>query len=346
MSQSNGTSVWISDLDRSIRIPSDLDYEEEDKISSNFNYERKNNLSSNFDHEKEEKLSNMEIELKETGGLQLLAGKAISARLLCNKGISPSEWRHGLHQSAMTIGFGSSNVYHPGREGTDSPVARFLKGMLDVGRPYAIARYARWECIDYPSAITSTFEYGIRALINQFLASEGIARNSEVEAIIRAVMKPCEEEKIVAYRRTAILQAALHHVANETPNHPGSVKLDRFRMATMLSLARLHFSTVELRITSVDELRLLLTNYKVERAVAREDDVRVKTNGRFIKSWRLRHVRPLLSFYPYSVRYGLGRALAHRSAYLDRTAVVNELALAQCSIVKISAAWRARASSK
>lgn len=320
MSESNGTSVWVSDLDRCISIDFDIADEDED----------------------EQELSKIELELNEIGDLQLLAGKSISARQLFRKSISPSEWRHALHQSEMTIGFRPSNVCHHKDDCKDSPVPRFVKGMLDLGRPYAIARYARWEHLDYPSALTSTLPYGIRALVNQLLASEGIARNSEVEAIIRSVMKPCEEGDMTAYRRTGMLQAALHRIANETPNHPGGAKLDRLRMRAMLSLARLYFSTVELRLTSVDDLRLLVTNYKTERAVARQDDVRVTTNGRLIRSWRLRHVQPLVNLYPYSVRHGLERALAHGPAYFDRTALVNELALAHCGIVRMRAARQSR----
>lgn len=321
MSESNGTSVWVSDLDRCISIDFDIADEDED----------------------EQELSKIELELNEIGDLQLLAGKSISARQLFQKSISPSEWRHALHQSEMTIGFRSSNVCHPAGDCSDSPVPRFVKGMLDLGRPYAIARYARWEHLDYPSALTATLPHGIRAMVNQLLASECITRSREVDASIRTVLEPSKKGDMTAYRRTGLLQAALHRIADDTPAHPGGTKLNRNRMRDMLALARLYFSTVELRLVSIEELRSLLSTYEAERVISLRDDARITTNGRLIRAWCLRHIQPLLNLYPYSIRHGLKRALAHGLADFDRTALVNELALAHCGIFRMRAAGKAKA---
>jgi hypothetical protein len=323
MSESNGTGAWVGDLDRCISYG---DFDQDDELAAQRDL--------------------LEIELDEIGELQLLAGKTISARLLHQKSISPSEWRHALHQSEMTIGFRSSNVHQNVGEHTESPVTRFVKGMLDLGRPYAIARYARWEHLDYPSALTGTLPYGIRALVNQLLASEGITRTREVEASIRAALEPCEKSDMTAYRRTGMLQTALHRIANDTPNHPGGTKLNRNRMRTMLALARLYFSTVEARLSSIEELRALLKTYELESVIAQKDDVRITTNGRFIRSWRLRHIQPLVNLYPYSIRHGLQRALAHEPADFNRTALVNELALAHCGIFRMRAAGKAKTKTK
>jgi hypothetical protein len=141
MSERNGSSAWVGDLDRCVGYGFDLPN------------------ARGFDRELRE------FELDEVGDLQLLDGKAISARQLNKKSISPSEWRLAVHQSEMTIGFDSTAVFQALGQGTDSPLTRFVKGMLDLGRPYAIARYARWERLDYPSALTATLPYGIRALV-------------------------------------------------------------------------------------------------------------------------------------------------------------------------------------
>lgn len=318
MSESNGSSVWVGDLDRCI--------------------------STDFDraNEREAQQELLEIELDALGELRLLAGKAISARQLYQKGIPPLEWRHALHQSEMTIRLSSVNVRQSEREHTDSPVIDFLKGMLNLGRPYAISRYARWERLYYPSALTATLPHGIRALVNQLLESEGIARTREVDASIRSVLESFENSDATAYRRTGVLQASLHQIANDAPGHPGGAKLNRDSMRTMLSLARLYFSTVELRLKSIDDLRLLLKNYELEREAARRGGVPITITGRLIKSWRVRHIQPLVNLYPYSIRHGLQRALAHESADFDRTALVNELALAHCGIFRMRAAGKVR----
>ena len=234
MSESDCSRVWYGILDRCIRI----------------DFDRAN--------EKAAKREFSELELDEIGDLELLAGKAISARQLYKSMIAPSEWRHAIHQSEMTIGFSSPKLLQDEDEGTDSLVTRFVKGMLDLGRPYAIARYARWERLDYSSALTATLPHGIRALVNLLLASEAITRSRDADASIRAVLGPSGMGGMTAYRRTGLLQAALHRIADDAPTHPGGTKLDRNRMRAILALARLHFSTIELRLTSIEELRSLL----------------------------------------------------------------------------------------
>jgi hypothetical protein len=316
MSEDNGNRIWVSDLDGYI----DIDGIDEE----------------NERHAKQELLNN---ELDEIGEFQLLAGKAISARQLYIKKISPSEWRQALHQSEMTVGFTSSNLMQSTGEYTDTPVTRFLQGMLNLGRPYAIARYARREQLDFFSAMTATLPYGIRALINQLLASEGIARTREVEARIRNVLDVSKMGHVTAYRQTGMLQIALHQIANESAKHLGGTKLNRDQMRAILALARLYFSTIEIRLKSIEELRSLYKIYELERVVAWQDnDVRITTNGRFIRAWRLRHVQPLIDFYPYSIRHGLERALAHKLFDFDRENLVNELALAHCGILRMRAA--------
>lgn len=320
MSENNGDRVWVSDLDGHI----DIKYIDRD-------------------NDRADQQERLNIELDDIGELQLLAGKAISARQLHEKNISPSEWRHALHKSEMTIGFRSSDVLQNVSEYTDSPVIRFVKGMLDLGRPYAIARYARWEHLDYMSALTATLPHGIRALVNQLLVSECITRTREVEASIRTVLEPSKNGEMTAYSRTGLLQAALHRIADDTPTHPGGSKLNRNRMRATLALARLYFSTIELKLTSIEELRSLLRSYELERVIAWRDDIRISANGRFIRAWRVRHVQPLVNLYPYSIRHGLKRGLEHGLADFDRTALVNELALAHCGIFRMRATGKDRA---
>ena len=312
MSNCDSLSVWVGDLDGYINI---------DAI--------------NRANEREAEQERLDLELDEIGDLQLLAGKATSARKLYRQGILPSEWRHALHQAEMAIGHLSDEQYQQVDDGRRSPESSFVKGMLDLGRSYAIARYARWEHLDYPSALTATLPHGIRALVNQLLAVEGIIRVLHADASIRAVLDPNQANGMIAYSRTGLLQAALHRIADDTPTHLGGERLDRERMRIMLSLARLHFSTLELRLMSIDELRLLLAMYETERAAVGRGETRITTNGRIIRSWRQRHIQPLLNLYPYAIRHGLRRALAHGEDGFDRAALVNELALAHCGIIRM-----------
>lgn len=107
-------------------------------------------------------------------------------------------------------------------------------------------------------------------------------------------------------------------------------------MRVILSLARLYFSTIELKINSLENLKFLMQSYEEDRMVAMEEDSRITTNGRFIKSWGLRHMRPLLDLYPYVIRHSFKRALVHESKDFDHTMLVNELALAHCGIMRMT----------
>ena len=334
MSNDSGMRVWVSDLDGYVDIS-----------------------SINSANQQEAEQEQLEHELDDIGDLPLLAGKAISAHQLNSKGISPSDWRHAVHQAEMAIGTApAGDLPHTG-SGRESPEGHFLRAMLDLGRSYAVARYAHWERVDYPSAITATLSHGIRALVNQFLVAEAIPRLRHTDERIRGVLGHCEQSGIVAYRRTGLLQAAIHQIADETPGHPGGAALDRGRTRTMLALARLHFSVVELRAATVGDIHALLTRYDVEREAARADQPRIMSSGRTIRAWRLRHVRPLLDLYPYAIRHGLTRAVANLPAGdraeespilsgagggFSRTALVNELALAHCGILRMRRAGRDR----
>lgn len=334
MSNDGGMKVWVGDLDAYINI---------DAI--------------NWANQREAELERLEYELDEIGDLPLLAGKAISARDLNDKGISPSDWRHAVHQAEMTINTApSGGLLHTG-SGPESPEGCFLRAMLALGRPYAVARYASWERVDYPSAVTATLSHGIRALVNQFLVAEAVARSRRSDECIRGIFGNREQSGMIAYRRAGLLQAAIHRIADETPGHPGRAALDRGRTRTMLALTRLYFSVVELRTATVGDLQALLTHYDVEREAARSDQTRMIPSGRTIRAWRLRHVRPLLDIYPYAVRHGLARAVVNlppgdrtdngatrpSTGYVfSRTALVNELALAHCGILRMRRAGRNR----
>lgn len=317
MSNDSGPRVWVGDLDRYINI---------DAISE--------------ESECEAEQAALEIELDEIGELRLLADKSTSARLLNYKNITPSDWRHAVHQAEMALVLEPETIIGRSSRGQDGAEEHFIRAMLKLGHSYAVARYAQWERLDYPSAVTATLPHGIRALINQFLAAEGLPRSAGTEERIRSVLTDNQASVMTAYRRAGMLQAALHHIADETAGHPGGESLDRERTRAILALARLHFSARELRLSSVAKLGELAEAYTADRQTLGGKRELLTSNGRSIRNWRLRHIRPLLDFYPYSIRHGLARAA--RSNQFDRVAIVNEVALAHCGILRMRRAGRNR----
>jgi len=316
---SSNIRIWVGDLDAYISVGGSKEEEDYDK--------------------KEEERAALDQELEAIGEISLLSGKFISANNLYSKDVSPSEWRWATQQAERAL------------HGAASIDNLFLNRLFSMGRPYAIGRYSKWERLDYSSALTATFPHGLKALINQYLLAEGIDHTSPAGDCIRTVLKPAEQiSEITAYRRTGMLQSAIHEMADRAPAHPGRQKLSRGGMRIILSLARLHFSTTELKVGSFRELKSLVDAYETERTAAKDGggDHSV-INGRLIRAWRLRHIRPLIDLYPYSIRHVIARALHHHSSGAgnpDRSVLANELALAHCGIMRMRRAGRDRARSK
>jgi len=310
-----GLSIWVGDLDGYISIG-----------------------AINAANESEAKERELERQLDEIGEIVLLAGKATSAERLNREGISPSEWRHGVHKARTAIGSQEEFTWGATPSRRDSAEGRYFKAILDLGRSYAIARYAHWERLDYPSAITATLPHGIRALVNQFIAAEGITRSTKTEEHLRSALSVSAIRGISAYRRTSRFQAALHKIADDDPVHLGGKALHRDRTRVILSLARLYFSDREVRLSSKQELEYLVSKYNDERKILGYTENRITKNGQSIYGWKLRHLRSLLHFYPYSIRHSLGRALSSNEA--THEAIINELALAHCNVWMVEAAGR------
>jgi len=320
MSNGGGLTIWVGDLDAYINVDFSADFERE--------------------AEQEE----LERELDSIGDIPLLAGKATSAWKLHSKKITPSEWRHAIHQAEMAMGSEPAPETHLRPSGRQSAEACFIRAMLDLGRSYAVARYARWEGLDYPSGITATLPLGVRALVNQFLAAEGIPRSASTDDRVRSALSTGNVAGTTAYRLTGKFQAVLHSLADQESGHGGGAALNRVRTGSILALVRLYFSVIELRITSLHELRSLFDIYSTDRETLGVAQDRLTPNGQVIKAWRQRHIRPLFDLYPFSIRNGIMRAM--KSSDLPREAMVNELVLARCGVLQMRRADRDRTRSR
>lgn len=315
----DSVSIWVSDLDAYISVGGSYDDDAEADA-----------------HDR------LMDELKIADNTVLLTGESRSAwDLYHDDGITPANWRDAVHQARMAIT--SEPGHGPGADSTPPPEHRFIDAMLNLGRRYAVTRYARSEGLDASSAVTATLSHGIRALLRQYLIAEGLPFTFETSDRIRAALAsgPASgpkggrfgSEVGSAYRRTGAMQAALHALADETPGHRGGRALDRDRTREILSLTRLYFSCVELRLSSLLELRSLLQTYEADRNSLGHRPNMLGSNGRNIKSWRLRHIRCLLDFYPYAIRRGLLRGAA--AAVPTTDALVNELAIAHLGVERM-----------
>ncbi|RIJ26272.1 hypothetical protein D1224_01245 [Henriciella barbarensis] len=303
MSNENHNAIWVNDLDGYVYIDSS-------------------------DYEREAEVEARHAALRDIGEISLCNGKAISSELLDERGIEPHEWKWAFHEAERTLG----------RSSSDKELEKALvQALISLGRRYAVRRYAKWEKIPVSSAQTATLPMGLVALLHQFLSGQGFKNSEQFNPSIRqSLLEAAALEDVTAYHRTSIVQNLIHEIAGKSGVSQPRECLDREATRTMLSLARLHFSVLELKVDSFAHLSKLFTAYRKARhseGFRQFDDSKI--TGKPIRNWRLRHLRPLSAFMPFSIRYGIERGIKHIEAdlKLTRDIATNELALAQAGIL-------------
>lgn len=280
-------------------------------------------------NDEENRVLAIEKDLDELGEILLFSGKSVSARSLNGRGISPQEWRWAIHEA--------ENALHDHQDWSDFE-ARLIKDLLNLGRRYAVARYAKWENISYHTALTATFLHGFRALLEQFLMTEkvieSVGQRRQIHYSVRIANAATD---LTAYHRTTVIRSAIHKSTVDAHGHTGHLLLDKERIRNILSICRLHYCVREIRVQSFGELNNLDQLYEDARLVAQRSGASAPSVGaKQIQNWELRHLHPLIYLYPYSIRHVIIRVKKHLAATSERpsrTAAVNELAMARCGIM-------------
>lgn len=326
MSNDDGLTFWVGDLDDYVTtIWPDNDDEPMWSDHDNDEFSQDRELEKSFEWSED---------------LRLLAGDCVSDHLPCARGITKDEWTWAKHQAEGVLG---PHIAWSELE----PL--FVKDLLSLGQRYAVARYASWEKLFYPTALAATFPYGLAAIVDQFLQRQGLTRNSQSKTDLYGTLRAIAKARgLTAYRRTGMLQSAIHQLANDTFGPTGYLDLNIGEMRSLLSLARLHYSVGEIRVRSLEDLARLHQLYERARIEVREgSDQRPPILGRHIQNWTIRHLRPLTDLYPFSIRQALGRGISHRDVtgvVPDRSMAMNELTLARCETILMKRKARARSS--
>lgn len=329
MSNDDGLTFWVGDLDGYVTIRPDDDDE-----------------STWPDHDDDEFVQDEKLEkfFECPADLRLLSGDFVSDHLPCGRGITKEEWTWAKHQAEGVLG---PHIAWSELE----PL--LVKDLLSLGQRYAVARYANWEKLFYPTALAATFPYGLAAIVDQFLQSQsqsqGLKRNSQRRTDLHGTLRALSKAQgLTAYRRTGMLQSAIHQLANDMFGPKGYLDLNISEMRSLLSLARLHYSVGEIRVRGLEDLATVHQLYERARIEAKEgSDQRPPILGRHIQNWSIRHLRPLTDLYPLSIREALGRGISHRDVTAelpDRSMAINELALARCEIILMKRKARGRSS--
>lgn len=297
--------VWVGDIDGHINISA---------------------IGREYEQEKAE--AALDAELDTIGEIALLNGKVISSYAINERGISPSEWRWANFQAeqALCNTLSNSALEHG-----------LVRALLSLGRPYAIARYAKIESVAHPSALAASLPLGFQALLHQFFIGQGIQSvpriGNRIRSVLRKLTSLTDEN---AYGRTSMVQSLIHEIAEEADGYGGAISLDRKATRTMLSLARLHFSVAEINLISFSQLAELSDLYaKAREAEKIREPEDQSMNTRYIHNWRLRHLRPLTEYFPFSIRNSFMRGADHTNLdkELSREIAINELALSHCGLL-------------
>lgn len=325
MSNDDGLTFWVGDLDGYVTIRPDNDDE---------------SIWSDHDGDECSQDRDLEKSYEWSADLRLLAGDCVSDHRPCARGITEEEWTWAKHQAEGALG--------PNTAWSElEPL--FVKDLLSLGQRYAVARYARWENLFYPTALAATFPYGLAAIADQFLQRQELTRNSQRKTdLYRTLRDISKAQGLTAYSRTGMLQSAIHQLANDTFGPTGYLDLNIGEMRSLLSLARLHYSVGEIRVRSLEDLARVHQLYERARLEVREgSDQRPPILGRHIQNWAIRHLRSLTDLYPISIRTALGRGISHRDVtggLPERSMAINELTLARCETILMKRKARGRSS--
>ena len=305
MSYGSDMQIWVGDLDGYVNI---------DAIS------RAN--------EQEAAEYALEVDLDDLGDITLFSNHTISSRKLYSRGVDPEQWRWMLHRAEKSLG-----QTDPQKNIEES----FLKATMSVTRRYAVTRYASFERLSFSSAITAIFPHGIRALLFSYMAGEqslsDISCRTDMQ---RTLHLAASTSNLTAYDQTGLVQRRLHELASRSSCTHAHLKLDKDRMRNILSLSRLYFANRECQVRSAAELHEIELRYESERAAEKQGfDTSQKLTGRKIQNWRLRSLRPLTFYFPFSARHSLKRLATQDvsgAGSIDRQTAANELALIYCEI--------------
>ena len=295
-------SVWVGDLDGYISISA---------------------INEDYFREGEERARSLAFE--KIGDISLMNECTASSDSLQMHIQEPGDWEWALHEARNS--FAAT---------LDSDIEKQLvRSLIALGRPYAIARYCKYERVSFPSGLMASLPLGLNALLNQYLIGQKLDRVSDYRKRVREGLHVARNalEKI-AYNRAGQIQTMLHTLAFEATGIDGPASLDRDATRTMLSLARLHFSVMELRLESFGEAATLAQQYQLERAKVEAGDHIDPIFGNYIPNWSLRHLKSLFHFFPSTIRHAFERGINHSviTATVPRDAAINELALAHCGI--------------
>lgn len=308
MSYGGNLIVWVRDLDRSINLDAmwraDRRYEAE-----------------------EAREEARERDFKKNGDISVLSGEVVSWESFVEKRLDFNEWRWAVHLAESAI---SPTATRQQLEG------ELVRGLVDLGRGYAVRRYARWERLPRYDAVTASLPYGFKAILVQYLSGQGLLSGSDSHERIRSLWQIVFDAKDkIAYRRVGYIQSFIHGMAYDVLGSNGLQSLDKEATRKLLSLARLRYSVDELRFNGFSDISNLLRSYSEARDAIAVVDGYNRTSGKFIRSWSLRHLRPLTDFFPYALRNALDRGVRHSAsgAALTRIVAINELALAHVEIL-------------
>jgi hypothetical protein len=280
----------------------------------------------NASNEREWREEQRIIKFDDLGAIELLAAKRLSSSSLIASKLQPDDWDWALHESRKAF----DGI---GEEETEK---HLLTSLLAIGKPYGIARYARWERLSHPSALAASLPLGLNALLNQYLLGQGLHTADERSTMVRDHLYQANLDRgEIAYLRTRHIQQLIHSLQLSQSAKGRKVVLDREATRSMLSLTRLHFSVSELRFGSIIEWATISAKYDEARRLAASGALAAPTRGRVIPNWSLRHLRSLVDFFPVATRSSFDRAKTHAALGrgVSRDIAINELALAKCGIL-------------
>lgn len=193
---------------------------------------------------------------------------------------------------------------------SENIINKFLpKELLKLGLPAGIKRYGKLENLPQQNQELVQNKNCIFYLLLELFSQEGISLNFETTQKWRGFSNKFfrSTKGATAYDKTSTLQTFIHAEVNRLNGKNASDKLNKERMRIVLSTVRLHLSCLEIKVNNLSELTKLTESYTASIKIEKSDSNSKPSShtGKHIKNWKLRHIKPILWYFPESIRNSL-----------------------------------------
>jgi hypothetical protein len=180
---------------------------------------------------------------------------------------------------------------------------KIIKKLFRDKLDYMIVRYANKEFLSFEYIKIAKQPNCLKILINGFLKQVGkyvLTKeiNDEIDSFIETIY--INDDLEIVYHRVAKIQKFIHDKIDEKHGKNAHIDLPVKQIRDLLSTARLHLNIQDFMYKDINSIAYLINQSILasEAEIKNPTPVILPKGKKYIKNWRVRHMRPLIYFNP------------------------------------------------